>query len=225
MTVKLFNEQQEAYNKIIKVIERSRHRVLTFIYGRKGVGKSTIAKKIKENYGDDSEIISIDEIFNKEFIKYDNKEIQKIFLIKHTPEEFLGQLISYYEDKRILIINKLEYLLSNKEIVENIAITLDYDFGLTSNFLLNGKLIWILAEDDLLKYKNYWNSHYSNLNNSNFIKVFPPSNQTIFQFFNTFRKSDDITISQQEIEYCLKKNFLQTLKNRHKKNLLINDEN
>ncbi len=223
MTITLFEEQKKALRKIESAIESPNRRTLIFIFGEKGVGKTKIAKKLKEIYVENLKIISIKNIFLDQYSKYSEEKIQERFLLNNSPEEFLNKIISRVKNKKILIIDGLEYLLSNY--YKELNLNIEYEFGKYSNFNYNNSLIWILNKNQFMKYRDFWDKNNSILNKSIMINVELPSRGSLYSFFNKFRISENENLTNEEINQCLQNNYFNTLIKIKIKSLDINDEN
>lgn len=220
MGIKLFDEQKEALEKIEKKNLSPNRRNLIFIYGENGVGKTFIAKKLKERYKENLKIISIKNIFLEQYGEYNQENIQEQFLLKNSPKEFLNNLISRIENKKILIIDQLEYLLS--DYFKKIDLNIDYEFGKYSHFNYNNKLIWILNRKQFKKFKHFWDKNNVLLNKSAMIKVDPPSIGSLYEFFNKFKISENKNLTSKDIKQCLQNNFYNTLTKLKKRSLDMN---
>lgn len=220
MDRELFTEQNNAFLAIKKAIRESKKRAPIFIYGKKGVGKKTIIKKVIEE-DKNSVIISVNKLIRSMLTDETVIEsIQNDFLLKHSPEQYLEILISKFNSKDIIIISELEYLISNK--ISNLLMVNDnYDFGRSSDFAMNKKLIWIFMDRDFKRFKKHWELTNSPLNNCNCIEVLPPSEQSLRSFIKLYQRSDDFVIDEHVLNKSLQKGYYYFLIKRYKNKLRL----
>ena len=216
-------EQKEAFEMIKTSLNISTQRAPIFVYGKVGIGKTTITKKLKECFNN-VEIISVDEKM-KELLyseKTDEEDFKKViinnFLLKYSPETFLEELLTKFSNKNILIIDQLENIVTNR-IDENLRVTMDFDFGKYSDIAMNGKILWIFPENAFLKYFNQWKYTKSSLMDCRCIYVSPPNANSLQEYFDNNRLSEEYEITSEEIEKCLNNKFYYTMKRRNKRKL------
>ena len=221
MDIELFTEQNNAFYDIKKAIRESKKRSPIFIYGKKGVGKKTIINKvIGENKN--SIILPVNTLIRSMLTDNDlTKSIQNDFLLRHSPEQYLGTLISKHISKNIIIISELDYLVTNK-ISALLMVINDYDFGRSSDFAMNKKLIWIFRDIDFKRFKKHWELTNSPLNNCNCIEVLPPSEQSLRSFIKLYQRSNDFVIDEHVLlNKSLQKGYYYFLIKRYKNKLRL----
>ncbi len=217
MSIELTLEQNNAYIKLKKALKDTKKRAPIFLYGEKGVGKTTIVNKIKTEY-QKSKIINIDQLIRSMLHDDTIEELHESFLLEHSPEEFLDNLIAKNISKDILFLNHLGYLVTNKI---NLILGKDYNFGKNSDFALNHKLVWIFEKNTFEEYKKQWELMDSPLLNSNLIELPPPNEISLKNFIDLYKISEDINISEEIINLCLRNGYFYYLKRKLKNKLRI----
>lgn len=219
LSIYLFEEQQKAFEEIVKAINKTRRRKLIFVYGEDYIGKSTTAKKLKEVYQDDLELLSIEDNIVEEYHNIGQDQLTKEFLSNNNPEDYLNNLIDNISGKKILVLNKLEYL-TTIVISEELLLKKDYNFGKYTKFNYHGVIVWILPIHVFNNYKKHWEIKKSQFLNSIIIKVDPPSENSLRLFYEKYRKTEDLQISSEEIQFCLERKYYRSLKNKKRKQLV-----
>lgn len=220
ISIILTYEQQEAFNKINQLIDNPLRRTLIFFYGMKGVGKTILAKKFMEVYKEKLRLLSINEIILKNYSEELHADLLKSFHFNHSPEEFINNLITQNYDREIIIFDNIDYIVSDEEQFK-LRLAYDYDFGKYLDFNYKGKLLWSFPIDYLKDYKEYWEVHNSELKNSKFIKISPPSKKSLRDFFNLYRSSENDELSEQDINKCLDSEYFTTLINLFSRRMMI----
>ena len=216
MGIILLEEQELAYKELSKIMKVSMHRTPIFFYGKEGVGKSTIALRLKEEYKDAIKIIDISDLIRK-FI--DNNGKNKL-LLSYTGESFLKELMEKHIENQILILDNLKYVLNEIKVSREFLIPEEYDFGTNENFTMNGILIWILEEKDFNSFKKYWEMKNSSLVSNPFIEVQTPKAESLKKFFEMYKKSEDLTISDKIIDTSLRNKYYRSLKIKKRRELV-----
>lgn len=203
----------------MKAINKTRRRKLIFVFGEDYIGKSTTAKKLKEVYQDDLELVSIKDNIVEEYHNIEQDQLTKKFLFNNNSEDYLNNLIDNISGKKILVLNKLEYL-TTIVISEELLLKKDYNFGKYTKFNYHGVIVWILPIHVFNNYKKHWEIRRSQFLNSIIIKVDPPSENSLRLFFERYRKTENLQISSEEIQFCLERKYYRSLKNRKRKQLV-----
>ncbi len=219
MSIYLFEEQQKALDEIRNAIKSSRRRKLIFVYGKDNIGKSTIAKKLKEDYQNDLALISIEDKIVKDYQNIEQSQLTNEFLSNNNPDDYLNNLIDDFLGKNILVLNKLEYLTINI-ISEGLLLSKDYNFGKYTQFNYHGVIVWILPFHVYKDFKKYWEIKKSLFLNSIEIKVDPPNENSLRLFFEKYRRTEDLQITSEEIQFCLERKYYQSLKNKKRLQLV-----
>ncbi len=217
MPIELTNEQQEAFDEIINAINYSGHRTPIFIFGKEGVGRTIIVKKLYEIYNEEVfDLVSIRRLLREKFKETPQNEIQENFLRKYNPEDFLDKLISKSIGKELLVLDDVNFFTSNKTL-KRLNIKKEYLFGKYSDYLMNSRLIWVLGEEDFISFWNYWGLNNIPLKNSKTIEVKPPSLNTLKEFYENYKKSEEYEITEEELIECLEDKYYSTLMKKIKK--------
>ncbi len=223
LEIELMKEQKEAFEMIMSSIGVSKQRAPIFIYGKAGIGKTMITEKLKKCI-ENVQITSVKEKMNKLLYteKSDEEDFKRViknnFLLKYSPETFLEEIFNDFSNKDILVINQLENVVTNR-IDETLMVDMNFDFGINSDIAMNGKIIWVFPENAFLNYNNHWKQTKSSLMDCSYIKVLPPSANSLQEYFNNNRLSEEYEISSEEIEKCLNNKFYYTMKIRNKRKL------
>lgn len=217
MGIILLEEQELGYKELSDIMKVSMHRAPIFFYGKEGVGKSTIVLRLKEEYEDTIKIIDISDLIRK-FI--DDKSKNKL-LLSYTGETFLKELMEKHIENKILILDNLEYVLNENKVSREFLIPEEYDFGTNENFTMNGILIWILEEKDFNSFKQYWEMKNSSLVSNPFIEVQAPKAESLKKFFEMYKKSEDLTISDRIIDTSLRNKYYRTLRIKKRRELVF----